>query len=99
MVAAGKSPQAASSSFDEATNLMRLLSFSPYSPVVGVRPIVLRSGVGIRAENDRVYRVGQSHHACLERRVGGLGKGLPSHEAEPPVVLRGDFVGNPLLDL
>ena len=31
-VAAGKSPQGASSSFDEATNLVRLLSFSPYSP-------------------------------------------------------------------
>ena len=31
-VAAGKSPQGASSSFDEAMNLVRLLSFSPYSP-------------------------------------------------------------------
>jgi hypothetical protein len=31
-VAAGKSPQGASSSFDETTNLVRLLSFSPYSP-------------------------------------------------------------------
>ena len=31
-VAAEKSPQGASSSFDEATNLARLLSFSPYSP-------------------------------------------------------------------
>jgi len=31
-VAAGKSPQGASSSFDEATSLVRLLSFSPYSP-------------------------------------------------------------------
>jgi hypothetical protein len=30
-VAAGKSPQGASSSFDEATNWVRLLSFSPYS--------------------------------------------------------------------
>ena len=30
--AARKSPQGAASSFDEATNLVRLLSFSPYSP-------------------------------------------------------------------
>jgi hypothetical protein len=32
-VAAGKvAPQGASSSFDETTNLVRLLSLSPYSP-------------------------------------------------------------------
>ena len=31
-VAAGKSPQGASSSFDEARSLVRLLSFSPCSP-------------------------------------------------------------------
>jgi hypothetical protein len=31
-VAAEKSPHGASSSFDEATNLVRLLSFLPYSP-------------------------------------------------------------------
>jgi hypothetical protein len=31
-VAAGQLPQGASSSFDEATSLVGLLSFSPYSP-------------------------------------------------------------------
>ncbi|WP_433664124.1 pentapeptide repeat-containing protein [Nocardia sp. CA-128927] len=40
-VAAGKSPQGASSSFDEATNLVSLLSFSPYSPwsVTSAQPV------------------------------------------------------------
>ena len=37
---------------------------------------------GIRAENHRVDRVDEPHHACLER-VGGLGKG-PDTKLSPP---------------
>ena len=56
-----------------------LLDWSPHflGSRTGAASQVLGLGVGIRAENHRVDRVDEPHHACLERIVGGLGKGLP----------------------
>jgi tetratricopeptide (TPR) repeat protein len=78
-VAAGKSPQGRlqlrrGDELGEVVELLAVLAL-----LIGVRPVVLGLGVGIRAEDHRVDRVDEPHHACLERRVAEL----PDTELEP----------------
>lgn len=80
-VAAGNLPQGASLTLDEATNLVRLLSFSPN---IGRRPVVFAHSIGIGAKNHSVDGIYKLERGSPRSSSPGSAKGDTVTKLKPP---------------